>query len=247
MKFLIPLFTAALAAAGTYYYLQNGTDKTVHEQPDYRVEIAHQTVRTRLDDLNQEIENRLSAFAEVLQTDREFSMKLLLEKDPNSQKVKKTAQRFIKPLGFSFLEITDENGEILSSGHFPASAGQSSKKKVNALNGSPSTFLDKFRGEQILTYQAKKAFQLLESRLNVIGGIRFNEEFLEELGEYASAKVILKDGMTIIGKDDIHSISEMRDKKIIINNREYDAASIPLPSADGADRTLIILPEHQFR
>lgn len=246
MKFLIPLLTAILAAAGTYYYLQNGTENTVQEMPDYRVEIARQTVQTRLDDLNKEIRERLSAFAEVLQDDRDFSMKLLLEKDPSSEVVREAAIRFRKPLGFSFLEITDDGGEILSCGHFPASAGLSSGEKVRALTESPSTYVDKYKGEQVLTYQAKKTFQLLESPLNVVGGIRIDDNFLQKLGEYASARVILKDGMTIMGMDNIHSISEMQGNQIIINDRQYEAASVTLPSADDATRTLIIIPKHQF-
>ncbi|MFP4015293.1 MAG: hypothetical protein ACLFVQ_14485, partial [Chitinispirillaceae bacterium] len=234
MKFLIPLLTAILAAAGTYYYLQNGTETTAQEEPDYRVEIARKTVQTRLDDLNKEIRVRLSAFAEVLQNDRAFSMKLFLEKDRSSDVVREAAIRFRKPLGFSFLEITDNNGEILSCGHFPARAGLSSEEKARSLTRTPTVYVDKYKGEQVLSYQAKETFQLLDSPLNVIGGIRINEELLQKLGEYASARVILKDGMTIIGMDDIHSISEIRNNRIIINDRQYEAASITLPSADKA-------------
>ncbi len=247
MKVIVPLLTALIAAGATYFYLQSQAAPSLLEAPDNRVEIARRTVEVRLDDLQKDIRTALDAFAEVLQSDRNFSVKLALDKETNAQEVTEAASKYLKPLRFSFLDITDASGTVLSCGQFPANVGSNAIEKIKALESVPRYFKDSHMGRSVLSLQAKKSFQLLEIPLTVTGGIIIDEPFLRRLGEYASAKVLLKEGMSIKGMSNIQSISEIQDGKIIINDHEYEAASIDLSVSDGNARSLIVIPEHQFK
>jgi hypothetical protein len=217
------------AVVGYVVHLQIGSYETVqaHNAKLHQIEI---TVQKNMRLISLEIENKLTSFAEAVADDRVFSLRLLGEQDRSSPDVTQFASKFIKPMGFSVLDIIDSSQMIVSSGAFIASAGGKVTEKFSALGKKPSFFIDKIMGETVLTYQAKKAFRMADIPFYVSGGARVDKNFLEKLAPYDSCGLFFKVGDEIVGNDSIHTVSDLKDHKIIINDKEYDAAVIPLGS-----------------
>jgi len=243
MKFIIPILTALLAGGGVFYYMYKQHIEQTQQWEIQELENTTQAVKERFNEISMEVEKRLHAFAQTVADDRSFSLKLLVDNDRSAQEVTDVAPRFMKPMGFSFLEITDASHIILSSGHFPASVGNSVMEKAGFLSDTPVVINDVFRGTPIMSLQARKRFTIVDVPFYVQGGMAFDDSFMEKLSPREGVRVFLKHGNEMIGWDNIRSISEVNNNTIIINDKEYSAASLPLGYAgdDGAPVLIVVL------
>ncbi len=183
----------------------------------------------------------LAGFCLTVANDRDFAMKLLVEQDYTAPEIADIAGRYIDAMGFSFLEITDANYRILSSGHFPASAGNRSNNKSQFSDSLITFFFDNIKGEQVLSIQVKIPFSCAGFKLYCTGGIKADSNFVSQLKPHKDVQVFLKHGNNIIGKDNIETISEIKNNKVIINNTTFLAVSLPLLWVGENERPEIII------
>jgi len=92
-----------------------------------------------------------------------------------------------------------------------------------------------------LTIQAKKGFKIMDIPFFVLGGMKIDEKFLSSLTPYPKVSVLLKRGGEYSGRADIHSISDVKDNTILINDKEYLAAEIALPYSGDGDKPVLIV------
>jgi hypothetical protein len=187
------------------------------------------------------LSGQIAAFAGVVAADREFSMKLFVDKDRSAPEVTELAQKYLGPMALSVLSITDSQYVILSCGHFPANTGTVFSVARN-LAAAPAFVMDNVKGENVLTLQAKARFTILDTAVFfACGGIAVGRDFCAGLACWPGYSVLVKKGAMVIGMDNVESISEVKGDTILLNNRAYPAASIPLPYAGEGDAPALLV------
>ncbi len=188
---------------------------------------------------------QLEAFAQLVSADRDFAMKLVVEQDRSAPEVSQVAARYMPAMALSLLEVSDSTGTLLSSGHFPASAGNSAAEKL-ALIDTTAVFLDDLvRGRQELTLQAGVNVMLGDAaRITCSGGWMVDEGFLEELTPHPGVRLMLRHGELYRGIDSVSAVSPITDNQMIVNDVTYLATSLAIPyRGDGVAPELIILAD----
>ena len=242
MKMAITAVVAVLVTAGVMFFVMK-TDR------DHQARLAKQavlvsmqkSVEKRLADLSAQIESQLESFADVVVAHKDFSLRILVENDRSSPVVTEMAGQFLKPMGFSVLEITDSAWSILSSGHFPASAGNKSVLRGNASSGKVNTVVADILGTPTLTLQTERGFTIAGIVFHVTGGLTIDNALLARLSPAPGVTVLLKNGGEYIGMDNIRSISAINDHQIIINDKKYPSAEIAVPSGEGGEKVSLIV------
>ena len=186
------------------------------------------------------IARQIAGFATVVAGDREFSMKLLVEKEKSAPEVTEIAQRYLGPMALSILSITDSQYVLLSCGHFPANAG-SVFESARMLGDKPAFIMDNVKGETVLTLQSKVRFKILDAVFYACGGMAVGKDFLSRLTCWPGYSILIKQGTTVLGMEKIESISDIKDSTILLNNVRYPATSITLPFAGTGDAPLCII------
>jgi hypothetical protein len=240
----IPAFLAGLFVAGIVAFLLLAHQVRLRREAETEVRLAcaGQTVRTALDELKNEIGERLAAFAEATKSDRMFSLRLLAENNPTAPEVIGRASEYLGPMGFSFLDITDSAGTIVSSGRFPADAGNSMAKKLSLLTSEPRFLMDGVPGNPVPSLQAATAFTVADCiTFHAAGGIVIDTSLLNRLAPCEGVTVFLRCDTTILGLQDVQKISDVRNHRIIINDKEYPAIRLPLPAAEGTHEPVLIV------
>jgi hypothetical protein len=180
------------------------------------------------------------AFANILSQDRDFSMKFFVENNKSAPEILEIASKYISPMGFSFLTVTDSKFEILSCGHFLANAG--SKFESAELFGDSSVFvMDNIKGEKVLSLQSKTKLKILDTDFYVFGGINVEKDLLPKIFCPNDYSIFIKQGKNIYGNQKIESISEIKDSTIIINNIIYPAFSVNLPFIGSEENLQLIV------
>jgi hypothetical protein len=198
---------------------------------------AEQQLANQMDLLSRQI----GGFAGVVAADREFSMKLLVDKDKSAPEVTEIAQRYLAPMALSILSITDSQYVILSCGHFPANTG-TVFSAARSLGATPAFIADNVKGETVLTLQAKARFTILDTAVfYACGGLTVGKDFLARLVCWPGYSILVKKGATVIGMERVESISEVKDNTILLNNTAYPAVSISLPYAGDGDPPALIV------
>jgi hypothetical protein len=243
MKYAICIIAAAVVAgASVFLVMRHQTRSSQMISAADELASLRQTVEKRLGEITSDIDGRLAAFAGEVSTDQQFSLKLLVENNVSAPEVTGTAARFLGPMGFSLLAVADSAGIILSSGHFPASAGNSMASTLSRLSATPAVIEDNVMGRQVLTMQAKKTFSIAgDIRFSAVGGLIVDDRFLETLSPRPGVSVLFKQGATVTGMAKVQAISEVKNNRIIINDREYPAFELPLEYAgDSLPPVLIV-------
>jgi len=202
---------------------------------------ADAAVKKQLQLIESNIVSQLSAFADAVEADRIFSLKFFFENDKSSPEVVDIAGLYMKAMGFTALKVVDSKSAIISSGHFPASAGIDVSAQVHSILLNPVLVYENIMDRHVLTIQAKKDFRIADSLFYAVGGIEINQSFFDKLAPWDKVKVFMKHGADYIGMDNIKSISEIKDNKIIINDKEYFATSIPIVSANRGNESFLIV------
>lgn len=200
-------------------------------------------VETQLKTMTDGLTSQIAAFSRAVAGDRDFSMKVLVEKDRSAQEVTDIAPRYMEPMALSVLSIVNSRDTILSCGQFPASAGGPSP--VAGLLGSSAAFvMDNVKGPTVLTLQAKERFAILDSVFYAIGGLIVDANFCSRFSLPQGYRLLCKQGAAVIGLEHVESISDVKDNMIALNNVSYPAVSIALPfSGSGSPPSLIIIPD----
>ncbi|MBN2036229.1 MAG: hypothetical protein JW768_05765 [Chitinispirillaceae bacterium] len=238
---LVFLLGALLSGAGVYTFISYRATSSAALFKTNEQAVMKESVEKRMHELHRDIGARLAAFSREVATDQVFSLRLLAEKNPSAQEVTGKAVQFLKPMGFSLLDIVDSSYTILSSAEFTASAGNSMAEKALQLSESPVVIVDRVMGKEVITLQARHRFTIAESiPFHVCGGIIIDEEWLAGLAPHYGIRVLLKKGSTVMGMEGIRTISEITDGTIIINDKKYAAVSIPLPYAGDDEAPVLI-------
>jgi hypothetical protein len=230
MKLWLIVVIAVFSAVVGYilhFEISSGKNVSIHYSKLSQAQLA---VQKNIRQLSDEIEEKLTSFADAVSEDRVFSLRLLGEQDRSSSDVTQFAARFIKPMGFSLLDIIDSSFTVVSSGQFTANAGSNVSEKSSALGKSPEFLKDNIMGESALTFQARKSFKIADIPFFVSGGYRVDKRFIEKLAPDDSCTMFLKIGNEIYGNDTIRSVSELKGHTMIINDKQYDAIVVPLAS-----------------
>lgn len=201
---------------------------------------AELAVKERIAQLNAEMTAQINAFCNAVVADRYFSLKLYGENDRSAQEVVAFAGKYMSAMGFSALKIADSDYLIISSGHFPASSGNEIKKQISEYKNAPAVGNETIVDHTVLMYQIKKEFRISDYKLYALGGIEINESFFKKLTPWSKVSVFMKRGNTYEGID-VKTISELKDGKIIINDKEYFATIVPLASSDNGTETSLIV------
>ena len=243
MRYAICIIAAAiLAGASVFLIMQRQTRSSQIISAAGELAALRQTVEKRLGETVADIGDRLAAFAREVSTDQQFSLKLLVENNVSAPEVTGKAAKFLGPMGFSLLAIADSAGVILSSGHFPASAGNSMASKLSKLSATPAVIEDNMMGQNVLTLQAKKTFSIADNiHFTAVGGMIIDDTFLQTLSPRPGVSVLFKQGGTITGMEHVKAISELKNNRIIINDREYPAFELPLDYAGDSLAPVLIV------
>ncbi|MDD5672965.1 MAG: hypothetical protein PHC61_02270 [Chitinivibrionales bacterium] len=209
---------------------------------------AQQAARHILALTAQRLDAQLTAFARVVTADRDFSMKVLVEKNTSAPEVTELAGKFIGPMGLDLLEIEDSAGMVLSSGNFPANAQTPVSALVKRLGPDPAFVLDNCKGTPCLTLQARKKNMVAEVPFYCHGGLIADDAFTAGLVPATGIKALIKAGNLVIGMQGITSMSEFKGDSIVINNKSYYAAKIDLPFTGSDDQkpVLFLIKEKQI-
>jgi hypothetical protein len=212
--------------------------------PPAELAFVKQAVERQLAGRMDLLSGQIAAFAGVVAADREFSMKLFVDKDRSAPEVTEIAQKYLGPMALSVLSLTDSQYVILSCGHFPANTG-TVFPAAGKLSVAPSFVMDNVKGENVLTLQAKARFTILDTAVFfACGGVIVGKDFLSRLACWPGYSVFVKKGASVIGMDKVESISEVKGDTILLNNRAYFAAAIPLPYAgDGDPPALLVVSD----
>jgi hypothetical protein len=242
MKYVwVLLLGLLLGGAGVYLFMPRQPKNVATSVDSAELAALKTSVEQRLKETTVDIKTRLSAFCKEVAGDQLFSLRLLVESNPTAPEVTNKATQFLKPMGFSLLEIADSGYTLISCGQFPASVGNSVASKGELLTGEPAVLADRVMGADVLSFQAKCAFTIAESiPFYAMGGVAIDEQWLKRLSVREGVTVLLKQGATVLGLDKVKTISEVKDGKVIINDREYAAVEIPLPHADGTEAPRLI-------
>lgn len=240
----LPAFIAGFLLASVIFLLALLSQiRLRHEaETNARLAFAGQMVRIAIEQKERDIAERLAAFAEATKSDQMFSLRLLAENNPTAPEVNARASKFLGPMGFSFLDITDSAGTILSSGRFPASAGNSIARKMTQLSGEPRFMEDNLMGVAVPTLQAEALFKVADCiTFHALGGIVIDSALLSRLSPCEGVTVFLRYDTTTMGLPNVQKISDVRNRRIMINDKEYPAVQLPFSTVDGKAEPILIV------
>jgi hypothetical protein len=240
MKILTHALTAVLAAALVLWFVTSRLPAVMEDEAAMDLVHASQAAEKCLEDLSSRLQRQLGAFGEAVAEDRDFAMKLIVEEDTSASEVAGIAGRYMGPMGLDVLEIAASNHVVLSSGHFPARAGEFAAGKSELVDSRPTCLFENIKGEERLTLQAGSAFGFAEQRFYCTGGVIVDEALLQRLTPRAGVRVILRHGDNVTGFDNVETMSAIENHRIIINDTTYLASAIPLPTA-GLDEPLELI------
>lgn len=91
--------------------------------------------------------------------------------------------------GLDYLEIIDQDGKILSSGHWIANFGQYHRNKILWKDDSPVFHKEQIVDRYYLSIQIKHPIELMDKMIYLIGGYRLDENSL--LPNYLPSEVLI--------------------------------------------------------
>ena len=242
MKAFLQIKTVLVAGVIILFSLCQQPKQAAAVCPAGELTLCKKEVSKRLKEMSEDIGARLSAFAAEVMADQLFSLRLLAEDNRSAPEITAKAGQFIKPMGFSVLTIIDSSSQILSSGDFPASTGNSAARKAALLADEPKLIVDHIMGKDVLTLQAKKAIRIVDSiPFYVLGGIAVDDAVLARLSPREGVVVLLKQGSAIAGMPGVKTITDVKDNKIVINDKEYGAFQLDLPFAGEGETPVLIV------
>jgi hypothetical protein len=242
MKIITPVICSLITGVLVFLVMQTRYETAIKKQRGMELQNAVQSVQRELRELSGQMSERLAAFTDDIAADRDFSIKLLVENDRSAPVIAESAVRYKGAMGFDLLQLVDSAGRILSSGQFPASAGSSAAPLLSLLSETPVMVEDNVIGTQVLTFQMKKTFKIAEIPFYAVGGVMVDEKFLAKISQGERVHVVLRKGESVMGMQNVKSISTVTKNRILINDKEFSAQEIQVPfTGDGDAPRLIVV------
>ena len=238
---IVGIFTALFTAALVLFFVNRQLSPMNREYALKDLMNTKAVTEKNIDDIAASLLSRLKGFCSTVANDRDFAMKLIVEKDYSAPEVADITATHINAMGFSFLEIANTDYRILSSGHFPASAGNCWVYKNNLPDSSANFMFDNIKGTDVLSLQVKIPFSCAGGLFYCIGGIVVDSNFINRIKSRPDISIILKQGNEILGMEGIETMSDIKDNEIIINDKSWFAQSLTLTWAGAADSPEIIV------
>lgn len=236
----LTVFLAACGPAALFIHCSphSAKDKAIADLLLVKQQVEQQ-LKNRMDGLA----GQMTAFSKVVAGDRDFSMKVLVEKDLSAPEVTEIAPRYMEPMALSLLSLVNSRDTLLSCGHFPASAGGPAPG-ARLPDDTPAFVSDNVRGTTVLTLLARARFTILDTVFFATGGVIVDENFCARFSIPGGYRLLCKQGGSVIGMQHVESISDIKDNVIVLNNKSYPAVSVPLPyTGSGAAPELVIMVE----
>lgn len=236
-------------AIGSFYYFTH--QKTTSQADSLIVRqkliFSKNTVRFQFRTLEQNLLNQLKALSVIISEDRDFAMKFLVDQDYSASEIADMAAKYIKPMGLSFLEITDSNFIILSSGQLPASTGNISTNKKNLVNEKLYGVFENLKGNEVFSLQLRVAFSIANQTMYCTGGVLVDSSYIRVLNTMApeGVQIVLQNKRDLLGiiksVDSISPIDTVN-KSIIINNSLWyvEAFRIPCLNSESSIQILFL-------
>lgn len=225
MKILTHIIAVLVTAILILFIINRGLSPLHKDNATALLRDNRIALEKKIDEVSFRIFSQLTGFSSTVSSDRDFAMKLIVENDYHAPEVAEIASQYIHAMGFSFLEITDAEYKILSSGHFPASAGNIALAKKEMPDSTLIWIEDNIKGTSLLSIQIKIPFSCEGMKLFCIGGISVDQDFISVLKPYENSTVLLKQGSDILGMDEIETMSEIKEDRIVINDKTWLALS----------------------
>ncbi len=225
MKILTHILAVLLTAILILFFINRGISPINKDNANKLLQSNSAAIEKKMEEISSRIFSQLTGFSSTVIGDRDFAMKLLVENDYHAPEVTEIASRYINAMGFSFLEITDADYKILSSGNFPASAGNIAIAKKEMPDSTLVWIDDNIKSKKSLSVQIKIPFSCEGMKLFCVGGIGVDQDFISLLKPHENITVILKQGNNIIGIEDVESMSEIKENRIVINDKTWLAFS----------------------
>jgi signal transduction histidine kinase len=152
-------------------------------QYERRVEGLAAVTREDLDRESASIASRLQAVVSAIRDDNRFRLGVVSGAAAEREYVLDYAARAMNSAGFSMLQIQDEDGRILSSGHFRNEYGRLEPELPALLGKSDGTALMSARTPEgpILVLAGLDSLSIGARRLAVVGGMRVDRGFLRSI------------------------------------------------------------------
>jgi signal transduction histidine kinase len=152
-------------------------------QYERRVQSLAAVTREDLSRESASIASRLRAVAEALRDDNRFRAGVVGGVPAERDYVLDYAERAMRTAGLSMLQIQDEDGRILSSGHFRNEYGRLEPALPALLVSSGGTALASARTPEgpILVLASVDSLSLGTRRLAIVGGVRVDRGFLRSI------------------------------------------------------------------
>lgn len=244
----VRLFFAVLIVFAGLLLSRCQSQKRPNESSSVELAFVKQAIERQISNQMDLVQRQMAGFAGVVATDREFSMKLLVDNDKSAPEITEITQRYLAPMALQILSITDSQYVILSCGHFPVNTG-TVFSAARRLGATPAFIMDNVKGESVLTLQTKIRFTILDTAVFfVCGGMTVEKDFLSRLVCWPGYSIFIKQGKTVVGMEKVESISDVKDGSILLNNKAYPAEVINLPYVGEGDvPSLIVISNRPIR
>lgn len=224
---VLVLFIAGLCAGGLFGFSRMRAAREATAQT--QLVNAHVAVTRTISTIESDLSARLDAFVRRLENDREFSMKLVVDQDLSDPAVSEQAVRAMALMGLSVLSLYDSDFRLLSSGHFPASAGTIQRYPAEILGPSPRCVTENIRGETVTALMARAQFSIAENTYYCCGGYVVDSSFAARLIPWAGVRIIIQTGSGTYGTGPVSTMSKIDGSRIIINDTTWAAVRVDLP------------------
>lgn len=153
-------------------------------QYENTVAYSLQSIQVELFNRHERIKQQLVHLAEKIAGDNDFRLRILVRRDKLDPFVLDYARSYMSTMGLQVLEITNQQGVVLSSGHNRNSFGKKVEGLIEQLQSNPNRFtLSLFEDMQrkFACLTALKEVNIGQQLFYLIGGIELDPAFLDEL------------------------------------------------------------------
>ncbi len=173
----------------------------------HRVEATVSAIETDLQLEGDAIAERLSALASALQTDNQFRLAAVAGVASERRYLLDYAGTAIALTGLSMLQIQDEDGRIVSSGHFRNEHGRAAAALAERLVAQPAGVIFvtvRAPDRSFMALTRGVALRLGGRRFTLVGGVALDDRFLRRLArDRAVAVSLLYPGLTVSSDPDL--------------------------------------------
>ena len=184
---LIPIGLLALG-------LRQDMTRRLSQEYELRVNRAVDVIREDLERESAGIAERLASLESALLNDNRFRLAAVAGVEPEREYLLDYAATAMRLTGLSMLQIQDEDGRILSSGHFRNEHGRIESGLPSALSSARGVALVTARdaGREFLALARADSFHIGGRTFTIVGGVTVDEAFLARLARDPETVVSLR-------------------------------------------------------